>query len=51
VGVGIVSWGKIAGVTSADELQRIIAATGLAQNFGALKALATVGIQKGTDHN
>eukprot|EP00035_Acanthoeca_spectabilis_P021665 m.439445 g.439445 ORF g.439445 m.439445 type:complete len:445 (+) comp18392_c0_seq1:1265-2599(+) len=33
--------------TDADTLQRVIAATGLAQNFGALKALATVGIQKG----
>lgn len=34
-------------VTDADTLQRIMASTGLAQNFGALKALATVGIQKG----
>jgi hydroxymethylglutaryl-CoA reductase len=32
---------------SADQLARIIAAVGLAQNFGALKALATDGIQKG----
>jgi hydroxymethylglutaryl-CoA reductase len=31
----------------ADTLQRVMASTGLAQNFGALKALATVGIQKG----
>ena len=38
---------KILGVTSASELARIIAAVGLAQNFGAMKALATVGIQKG----
>mmetsp|Transcript_6148 Transcript_6148/g.15731 ORF Transcript_6148/g.15731 Transcript_6148/m.15731 type:complete len:441 (+) Transcript_6148:30-1352(+) len=33
--------------TDADTLQRVIASTGLAQNYGALKALATVGIQKG----
>lgn len=32
---------------SAEELARIIAAVGLAQNFGAMKALATDGIQKG----
>ena len=38
---------KILGVTSAAELARIIAAVGLAQNFGAMKALATVGIQQG----
>lgn len=38
---------KILGVSSAAELARIIAAVGLAQNFGALKALATVGIQHG----
>ena len=38
---------KILGVTSAAELSRITAAVGLAQNFGALKALATVGIQQG----
>jgi len=38
---------KILGVKSAEELARIIAAVGLAQNFGALKALATTGIQKG----
>lgn len=37
----------IMGVTSATELARIIVAVGLAQNFGALKALATVGIQQG----
>jgi hydroxymethylglutaryl-CoA reductase len=34
-------------VQSAAELARIIAAVGLAQNFGAMKALATEGIQKG----
>ena len=38
---------KLLGVKSAEELARIIAAVGLAQNFGALKALATTGIQKG----
>lgn len=38
---------KILGVTSAEELARIIAAVGLAQNFSALKALATTGIQSG----
>ncbi len=38
---------QILGVTSASQLARIIAATGLAQNFAALKALATTGIQKG----
>ncbi|WBO21339.1 hydroxymethylglutaryl-CoA reductase, degradative [Sphingomonas abietis] len=34
-------------VDSAEHLARIIAAVGLAQNFGAMKALATDGIQKG----
>ncbi len=38
---------KVLGVTSAEELARIIAAVGLAQNFSAMKALATTGIQKG----
>ncbi|HBP28769.1 MAG: hydroxymethylglutaryl-CoA reductase, degradative [Advenella sp.] len=38
---------QILGVNSASQLARIIAATGLAQNFAALKALATTGIQKG----
>jgi len=38
---------KIIGVESAAELARIIAAVGLAQNFSALKALATTGIRKG----
>ena len=38
---------KILNVASAGELSRIVAAVGLAQNFGALKALATVGIQQG----
>jgi hydroxymethylglutaryl-CoA reductase len=35
------------GVTRAHELAEIIAAVGLAQNLGALKALATTGIQEG----
>ncbi len=38
---------KILGVATAAELARIIAAVGLAQNFGALKVLATEGVQKG----
>lgn len=38
---------RILGVQSADELSRIIAAVGLIQNLGALKALSTVGIVKG----
>lgn len=38
---------KILGVDSASELARTIAAVGLAQNFSALKALATTGVQKG----
>ena len=38
---------KILGVGSASELAQIIAAVGLAQNFSALKALATFGVQKG----
>jgi hydroxymethylglutaryl-CoA reductase len=35
------------GVSRAHELAEIIAAVGLAQNLGALKALATTGIQEG----
>jgi len=38
---------KILGVKSAVELGEIIAATGLAQNLAALRALATEGIQRG----
>ena len=38
---------KILCVDTAAELACIIAAVGLAQNFGAMKALATVGIQQG----
>ncbi len=38
---------KILGVKTATELGGILAAAGLAQNFAALYALSTVGIQKG----
>ena len=38
---------KMLGVKSADELSRIIASVGLAQNFAALRALASEGIQRG----
>ena len=38
---------KILGVSSAQELACIMTAAGLAQNFSAIKALATEGIQKG----
>lgn len=38
---------KMLGVKTADELSRIIAAVGLCQNFAALRALATEGIQRG----
>ena len=38
---------KILGVSTAQELSCIMAATGLAQNFAAMRALATEGIQKG----
>jgi len=38
---------KILGVKSAEELARVIAAVGLAQNFAALRALVTEGIQRG----
>lgn len=37
----------IMGAKTAERLARTIAAVGLAQNFAALKALATTGIQKG----
>lgn len=37
----------ILGQPSASELMMIMAATGLAQNFGAVKSLVTTGIQKG----
>jgi hydroxymethylglutaryl-CoA reductase len=38
---------KILGVQSAQELAEVIAAVGLAQNFAAIRALATEGIQRG----
>jgi hydroxymethylglutaryl-CoA reductase len=38
---------KILDVDSAQELAQVIVAVGLAQNLGALKALATEGIQRG----
>lgn len=38
---------RILGVKSANELGEIFAALGLAQNFAALRALATEGIQRG----
>jgi len=38
---------KMLGVRTASELAGIIAAVGLAQNFGALRAMVTVGIQNG----
>ncbi|MBI4360984.1 hydroxymethylglutaryl-CoA reductase, degradative [Candidatus Micrarchaeota archaeon] len=38
---------KILGVSSAKELGEILASVGLAQNFAAMRALATTGIQQG----
>ncbi len=38
---------KILGVTSAQELACVMTATGLAQNYSAIRALSTEGIQKG----
>ncbi|HER54392.1 MAG TPA: 3-hydroxy-3-methylglutaryl-CoA reductase, partial [Candidatus Bathyarchaeota archaeon] len=38
---------KILGVKSANELGEVMAAVGLAQNLGALRALAHEGIQRG----
>jgi hydroxymethylglutaryl-CoA reductase len=38
---------KILGISSARELAEVVASLGLAQNFAALLALSTVGIQKG----
>ena len=37
----------IMGARTADELSKVIAAAGIAQNLGTLRALATVGIQAG----
>ena len=38
---------KILNLKNVQELSCIIASTGLAQNFAAMRALATEGIQKG----
>lgn len=38
---------KLLGLTSANELMELMASVGLAQNFAALKALVTEGIQRG----
>ncbi len=38
---------KIMGATTADRLARVMAAVGLVQNFSAMRALATEGIQRG----
>ncbi len=38
---------KLLGNPNAEELMKIIAVSGLAQNFGALRALTTTGIQQG----
>ena len=38
---------RVLGLRSADDLGRILASVGLAQNFAALRALATEGIQRG----
>ena len=38
---------ELLGNPSAKELMMIVAATGLAQNFGAVRSLVTTGIQKG----
>jgi hydroxymethylglutaryl-CoA reductase len=38
---------KILGITTAKELAEIVVSLGLAQNFAAVFALSTVGIQKG----
>ena len=38
---------EVLGRPSAPELMSVVAATGLAQNFAALRSLVTTGIQKG----
>ena len=38
---------KILGIKTANDLAKIIASVGLAQNFAALRALSTEGIQRG----
>jgi hydroxymethylglutaryl-CoA reductase len=43
----LMGFGRESGPTTASELAGIIASVGLAQNLGALRALATEGIQRG----
>ena len=44
----LVNWSlKLLGSPSAKDLMKIIAVSGLAQNFAAIKSLITTGIQKG----
>ena len=43
----LMGFGRESGPTTASELAEIIASVGLAQNLGALRALATEGIQRG----
>ena len=44
----LVNWAhNLLGNPSATQLMQIIAASGLAQNFAAVKSLVTTGIQKG----
>jgi hydroxymethylglutaryl-CoA reductase len=38
---------KIMGITAAHDLAEVIVSVGLAQNFAAIRALATEGIQRG----
>ena len=38
---------KLLGITKAGDLAQVMAAVGLVQNLGALRALATEGIQQG----
>ena len=38
---------EMLGKPSAEDLMKIVAVTGLAQNFAALRSLTTTGIQKG----
>lgn len=41
---------RLLGITTAPELERVMVATGLAQNLAALRALVTTGIQQGHMH-
>ncbi|MFB9769570.1 hydroxymethylglutaryl-CoA reductase, degradative [Lactiplantibacillus modestisalitolerans] len=41
---------RLLGITSARDLERIMVATGLAQNLAAVRALVTTGIQQGHMH-